>query len=76
MEQLSDDHDEPRHNAAFIAAANPVVVTALVDETIALERALVEVLDLFDATWCPEHGHAPKPEQLVRAAELRKLVRQ
>lgn len=75
MERLADDNpDEPRHNAAFIAAANPIVVTALVDETIALQRALCEALDLFDATWCPEHGHAPKPEQLARAAELRKLV--
>ena len=37
-------------------------------------RDLDEALDLFDAVWCPEHGHAPKPEQLARAEELRKLV--
>lgn len=41
------------------------------DET---AKALVEALDLFDANWCPEHGHAPKPEAFERAAELRKLV--
>jgi len=37
-------------------------------------KGLAEALDLFDAVWCPEHGHAPKPSQLARAAELRKLV--
>jgi hypothetical protein len=39
-----------------------------------LRAALREALDLFDAAWCPEHGHAPKPEQIERAVELRKLV--
>jgi len=39
------------------------------------QKALAEALDLFNASWCPEHGHAPKPEVLVRVAELRKLVR-
>ena len=49
--------------------------TKLADEEIKqLRAALVEALDLFDATWCPEHGHAPKEEQLARAAELRKLA--
>lgn len=43
-------------------------------ENTQLRAGLTEALDLFDATWCPEHGHAPKPEQLSRAAELRKLV--
>lgn len=43
-------------------------------EVIRLRAALAEALDLFDATWCPEHGHAPRPEQLARAEELRKLV--
>lgn len=37
-------------------------------------KALAEALAIFDATWCPEHGHAPKPEQLARVDELRKLV--
>ena len=37
-------------------------------------RGLAEALDLFDANWCPEHGHAPRPEAFDRAAELRKLV--
>jgi hypothetical protein len=41
------------------------------DETM---RGLAEALDLFDTTWCPEFGHAPRPEQLARAEELRKLV--
>jgi len=46
----------------------------LIDEIAKLRGALAEALDLFDATWCPEHGHAPKPAQHVRVAELRKLV--
>lgn len=40
-----------------------------------LHSALAEALDLFDQTWCSEHGHAPKPEQLARAAELRKFLK-
>jgi len=44
---------------------------AELDETI---KALTEALDLFDAHWCPEHGHAPKPEVLARIDELRKRV--
>ncbi len=39
-----------------------------------LRAALVEALDLFEAVWCAEYGHAPKPEQFSRAKELRKLV--
>lgn len=42
------------------------------DET---QKALAEALGHFGASWCPEHGHAPKPEVFVRIAELRKLVR-
>ena len=38
------------------------------------QKALTEALDLFDASWCPEHGYAPKPAVFARAAELRKLV--
>ena len=41
------------------------------DET---TRALAEALDLFDANWCPEHGHAPRPEVFERITELRKRV--
>lgn len=33
---------------------------------------LVEALDIFDATRCPEPGHAPKPEQSARILELRR----
>ena len=40
----------------------------------ATAKALAEALDLFDASWCPDHGHAPKPEVLARAAALRELV--
>lgn len=39
-----------------------------------MTRALAESLDLFDRNWCAEHGHAPKPEDLKRAEELRKRV--
>lgn len=39
-----------------------------------LRAALAEAIDIFEATWCPEHGHAPKQKQLDRVAELRKLV--
>lgn len=60
-------------NARFIAAARTEVPT-LIDVVEKLRVALAEALDLFDATWCPEHGHAPKPEQLARIAELRKVV--
>jgi hypothetical protein len=41
------------------------------DET---AQALVEALDLFDRSWCPEHGHAPRPEVFERVAELRKKL--
>lgn len=39
-----------------------------------MTRALAEALDMFDSAWCPEHGHAPGPEVLAHAEELRKLV--
>lgn len=35
---------------------------------------LAEVLDIFFASWCTEHGHSPKEEHLVRAEELRKSL--
>lgn len=35
---------------------------------------LAEALDLFDRSWCPEHGHAPSPEVFARADALRKQV--
>lgn len=34
------------------------------------QKRLAEALDLFDANWCPEHGHAPTPETFERAAAL------
>ena len=49
------------------------ILEDLVDVEI-LRGALAEALGIFDATWCPEHGHAPKPEQIARVEELRKLV--
>jgi hypothetical protein len=45
-------------------------------ENAQLRAALREALDLFDANWCPEHGHQPRPEVFERAVELRKLVPQ
>jgi len=39
-----------------------------------LEAALDEALDLFEMSWCPEHGHAPRPETHARAETLRKLL--
>lgn len=101
---LDEESPQATDDAAFIAAANPKVVLALLDEierlrdTCAplrgkemidiaqgaakltdeeikqLRAALTEALNLFDAVWCPAHGHAPKPEQLARAVELRKLL--
>jgi len=67
--------DEAYNNAAFIAAAHPQVVLAILEQIDVTNAALAEALDLFDAVWCPEHGHAPRPEQLARAEALRKLVR-
>jgi Ead/Ea22-like protein len=49
-------------------------IDTLEEKLVTLTRALAEALDLFDAVWCPEHGHAPQPAQLSRAEELRKLV--
>ena len=37
------------------------------DET---TKDFAEALDLFDANWCPAHGHAPTPETFARAAAL------
>ena len=50
------------------------VTTTLEAEVLELRGALAEALTIFDASWCPEHGHTPKPEQLARIEELRKLV--
>lgn len=52
-----------------------LVPTSLLERVEQLQAGLSEALDLFDAVWCPEHGHAPKPDRLARAVELRKLVR-
>ena len=35
---------------------------------------LVETLDIFDRSWCPEHGHAPRPEVFARIAKLRSFI--
>jgi predicted nucleic acid-binding Zn-ribbon protein len=50
------------------------VKVATTTENAQLRAAFREAIDIFDATWCPEHGHAPKLEQLARIDELRKLV--
>ena len=36
--------------------------------------ALAEAIDLFDASWCTEQGHAPKPEQFRRIDDLREQL--
>jgi len=41
-------------------------------EDVQRHSALVEALDIFDATRCPELGHGPKPEQSARILELRR----
>ena len=70
--------NELGRNAAQACLA-PDVIDELAYEELRREldatvKALAEALDLFDASWCPEHGHAPKPEVLARATALRKLV--
>ena len=35
---------------------------------------LVEALDIFDLSWCPEHGHAPRPEVFERITKLRSCL--
>ena len=35
---------------------------------------LTKALDLFDANWCPAHGHAPTAEAFEKAADLSKLA--
>ena len=58
---------------------------ARLDHNCALERELrlaldevtkdfAEALDLFDANWCPAHGHAPTSETFERAAALGKKL--
>ena len=37
-------------------------------------KALGAALDLFDATWCSAHGHAPTSATFDRATELRKRI--
>jgi len=44
--------------------------TALIESN----KAICAALDLFDAVWCPDHGHAPRPEHFARAEELSKLI--
>ena len=70
----SEHNREERLNAAFIAAANPQTIIALLDDLQQTRGALTEALDLFDATWCPEYGHAPKFAQLARVEVLRKML--
>lgn len=38
-------------------------------------RAITEALNLFDANWCPAHGHSPTPEAFDQATKLWNLVR-
>ena len=77
-ERMRELLNELGRNAAQ-ACLTPDVIDELAYEELHREldatvKALAEALDLFDASWCPEHGHAPKPEVLARAAALRKLA--
>ena len=58
-------------DTAKLLEASHVATSA---ESARLRAALREALDLFDANWCPAHGHAPTPEAFKRAAELSKLI--
>jgi hypothetical protein len=35
---------------------------------------LIEALNIFDLSWCPEHSPAPRPEVFARIARLRSCV--
>jgi hypothetical protein len=56
------------HGARITQARDPELLYAQIAK---LRAAFIEAIDLFDATWCTEHGHAPSWNQLARAAELR-----
>ncbi|HSX23106.1 MAG TPA: hypothetical protein VLE97_10055 [Gaiellaceae bacterium] len=78
-DQISDrrcryyaDHGGPHHFARLDHDASlERELRRALDE---MSVALGEALDLFDAAWCPDHGHAPKPEQFALATKLRKLI--
>lgn len=79
VKSLREDRDHWRDVCAPLTGKEMIDIsqgaTKLADEEIKqLRAALTEALNLFDSTWCPEFGHAPKEEQLTRAAELRKLA--
>jgi len=63
----------PVLDVEFIAASR-AAVPALLDEVDRLRDAIADAIAIFDATWCPEHGHAPRQDQLDRIDALRKLV--
>lgn len=69
---LLDEVDGSRAPEAHWACQQNIDV--LEERLAAALRGLTEALTIFDATWGPEHGHAPSPEQLARIEELRKLV--
>ena len=68
---------ESKVNALFAETAGKALGEQLstAAERDRLRDGLVEALDLLDAVWCPEHGHAPRPEQFARVAALRELVK-
>ena len=81
---LLDDVERSRIATAIATAklGSPEVHLACLQKIDALEERiaamtcdLTEALDLFDATWCPEHGHAPRPDQFERAKTLRKKLK-
>ena len=43
-------------------------------ELVEANKAIGAALDLFDASWCSAHGHAPASATFDRATELRKRL--
>lgn len=69
----------PENREAIAAGRNRLpelvrVLRAAATEVAVLRGALVEAIELFDATWCSEHGHAPREDQFARAQVLRQLA--
>ena len=78
VKSLREERDRWRDVSAPLTGKEMIDIAQgapkLADEEIKqLRAALAEALDLFDAVWCPEHGHAPRAEQLARVDALRKI---
>ena len=73
VERLREENRVLTNKMSLTQGVSDKILEDLVDVEI-LRAAITEAIDIFDATWCPEFGHAPKPEQIERMAELRHLV--